>query len=75
MIYSGHGILIDEILRTVLYILFKFEVSTKEVDFNGQQHPEILECPWSVFDHCVTFKIQSSLNATAGFIPRVAPNC
>lgn len=62
-------------LRTVLSILFKFEVSTKEVDFNGQQHPEILECPWSIFDHCVTFKIHSSLNATAGFIPRVAPYC
>lgn len=60
--------------RSVLISCFRFEVSTK-VDFDGQQHPDVLECLWSIFDHCVTFKNQSSLNATVGLIPCVAPYC
>lgn len=74
MIHSGHNILIGEIYRLVFnWGLFKSEVSPREVGLNGQQHPEILECPWSVFDHCVTFENQSSLSAPASCTPRVAP--
>lgn len=61
--------------KSVLISCFRFEVNTKEVDFDRQQHPEVLECLWSIFDLCVTFKIQSSLNAMVGLIPCVAPYC
>lgn len=59
-------------LQIVLYILFKSEVSTKEVVLMVSSTLKFKNA-LGAYLITVTFKIQSSLNATAGFIPRVAP--